>query len=97
MGRAGRCQNLLDHILMNGRQRNAFIFLDGLLFLIDYCSEYGFGSWAKFLVSSLARAILTCIQDVPVALPSIVAAMVLTVFYCTSSLISVSNIIHWHG
>jgi ABC-type sulfate transport system permease component len=59
--------------------------------------QYGFGSWAKFLVSSLAQAILTRIQDVPEVLPLIVAAMVLVVFYYTSGLISVSDVIHWHG
>jgi ABC-type sulfate transport system permease component len=59
--------------------------------------QYGFGSWAKFFVSSLAQAILTRIQDVPVVLPSIVATMVLAVFYYTGSLILVSNVIHWYG
>jgi ABC-type sulfate transport system permease component len=59
--------------------------------------QYGFGSGAKFLVSSLAQAILTRIHDVPAALPLIVDAMVLVLFYCTGGLISVSDVIHWHG
>jgi ABC-type sulfate transport system permease component len=58
--------------------------------------QYRFGTWAKFLVSSLAQAILTSIQDVPAVLPSIVAAMVLAVCHGTGGLILVSDVVHWH-
>jgi hypothetical protein len=62
------CQDPYFHTLTNGRQHN--VMLDSLLArcLILLCS-LGLALGLRPLLSSLAQAILTCIQNVSVVLP----------------------------